>query len=374
MKILQTSFYNPLREEGGGVEQVIYNLTKNLSQFGHKVDITCIGNEDTVINTKYGKLITFRVPEFKPFGRVSIFARKAVYNHKLREFIKENGDNYDIIHIHGDIGGFEELSKFNTILTLHGFSIQAYEDRNILDRAFIRVTSGRTEIRNLRFAKRIIAVSKRVKEAASKYTSKQIVVIYNGIDCQKYKPILQPKKRAEIRRELGLEDDGVYILFVGTTAHRKGLDIAIDTIKLFKSPKVYLNIVGLEKFKGEIPGNVKFLGRVTESKKIKLYQCSNIFILPSRGEGFAIAPLEAMSCGLPVFLSKYTGVNEIIPNELGLVAENQPKAYYSKIMSLLKNKRRYRFVCKEVRRLACKYDFKRIAKQYLSEYYKLLTD
>jgi glycosyltransferase involved in cell wall biosynthesis len=78
-----------------------------------------------------------------------------------------------------------------------------------------------------------------------------------------------------------------------------------------------------------------------------------------------------MSCGLPVLVSKYTGVNEIIPNELGLVTENQPEAYYSKIMGILKNKRRYRFVCKEVRRLACKYNFKRIAKQYLNEYYKL---
>ena len=77
MKILQTSFHNPLSNEGGGVEQVIYNLAKNLNNKGHEVEITCLGNSDGIIKTRFGSLYKFKVPEYKYFGKLSIFLRKA---------------------------------------------------------------------------------------------------------------------------------------------------------------------------------------------------------------------------------------------------------------------------------------------------------
>ena len=239
MKILQTSFYNPFENRGGGVEQVVYNLAKNLSKLGNDVDITCVGIKDDIVKTKYGKLFEFGVPEFKILSKFNIFFMKALYNRKIRKFIKDNGSNYDVIHVHGDIGGFKELGKFNTVLTLHGFSIQVHENRNIFDRLFIRFTSGRTEIKNMLFAKKIIAVSNAVKKYASSYTSKNIKVLYNGVDCQKYKP-LKSKDRKKLRQRLGFKNDITYLLFVGGDAYRKGLDIAINTLNFFKKPKVYL--------------------------------------------------------------------------------------------------------------------------------------
>ncbi len=364
MKILQTSFYNPFLNEGGGIEQVIYQFAKNLNKIGHKVDIICMGDQDKVIKTKFGKLFVFKVPRFKMFGKFSIFLRKAIYNEKLKMFIKENGINYDILHVHGDIGGFKELARFNTILTLHGFAIQTHKDRNLLDKLFIRATSGRTEINNMKYSKKIVAVSNNVKYYASKYTRKKIEVLYNGVDTNVYAPLSHSEK-IRLRHKLGFNDSTIYLLFVGGEAYRKGLDIAIDAVRLLSMKNVYLNIIGIGKQNKHISNSIRFMGRVSELEKIKCYQASDIFVLPSRGEGFALAPLEAISCGLPIIVSKFTGINEISKNKEAIVIGNLNSGRYAKeIAKIIKNKSYTKKYRKKARWLALKYDWEAITKKY----------
>ena len=376
MRILQTSFYNPVLKEGGGVEQVIYNLAKNLHDMEHEVDITCVSDKESTIKTKFGNLFTFKVPEFKSFGKLGIFLRKAAYNNKLKKFIKENGIGYDIIHVHGDIGGFKELVKFNTILTLHGFSLQTHKDRNLLDGLFIRITSGRTEIKNMRYSKKIVAVSNNVKSFASKYTRKEIKVLYNGVDADIYAPVSNTEK-VRIRHKLGFKDDAIYLLFVGRDAYRKGLDIAIDAVRLLNMnmKNVYLNIIGISEQGKSTPDFIRFIGKVNETEKIKYYQASDLFILPSRGEGFALAPLEAMSCGLPVIVSKCTGVNEIISNGVEgiIVSHNKPEFYYRAVKSFLQNKAFAKTRMAAVQ-LAKKHGYRYITIKYLKLYKTIMID
>ena len=374
MRILQTSFYNPFLNEGGGVEQVIYNLSKGLCIKGHKVDITCVGNKNEVIKTKFGNLYIFKVSEFKLFGKLGIFLRKAMYNNKLKKFINKSGSDYDIIHVHGDIGGFRELGRFNTLLTLHGFSIQTHENRNLLDKMFIKATSGRTEIANMKYSKKVVAVSNRVKSFASKYTKNKIEVLHNGVDTTIYIP-LSDLEKLQLRHKLGFKDGATYLLFVGGDAYRKGLDIAIDALKLFGRNNIYLNIVGISKQNRNNPKIIKFIGRVSELEKIKYYQASDIFILPSRGEGLALAPLEAMSCGLPIIVSKYVGVNGIISNgrEGIIVSQNKPESYYNAVKSLLQNET-FRKVKTAVVQLAKKNDYKYMATKYFKLYKTVMGD
>jgi len=73
MKILQSSFYNPFENQGGGIEQVICNLVKNLSRLGNDGDITCIGIKDDIFKTKYRKLFEFGVPEFKSKSEIEYY-------------------------------------------------------------------------------------------------------------------------------------------------------------------------------------------------------------------------------------------------------------------------------------------------------------
>lgn len=57
-----------------------------------------------------------------------------------------------------------------------------------------------------------------------------------------------------------------------------------------------------------------FTGMVEEDEKVDHYRLADGYVMPSRGEGFGIVLLEAMSCGVPVFASKLDGSREALLN------------------------------------------------------------
>jgi len=58
---------------------------------------------------------------------------------------------------------------------------------------------------------------------------------------------------------------------------------------------------------------VRFLGEVDEQRKIKLYQESKVFVLPSLGdESFGVVLLKSFASGTPVVASRVGGIPEIV--------------------------------------------------------------
>jgi glycosyltransferase involved in cell wall biosynthesis len=63
---------------------------------------------------------------------------------------------------------------------------------------------------------------------------------------------------------------------------------------------------------------VRFAGYVEETEKADIYRLADIYVMPSRGEGFGIVFLEAMACGLPTIASKLDGGREaLLDGKLG---------------------------------------------------------
>lgn len=142
----------------------------------------------------------------------------------------------------------------------------------------------------------------------------KVVEIPYSVDTNIYKPISRESK-SEMRKKLGLWVDGIIILFVGGINVRKGVHILLDAfISLEKKyPDIKLLIVGPtykydKKYISDIKEkiiNLNLSGKVilTENNITNVHeymQCSDIFTLPSRQEGFPISILEAMSSGLIV--------------------------------------------------------------------------
>jgi glycosyltransferase involved in cell wall biosynthesis len=129
--------------------------------------------------------------------------------------------------------------------------------------------------------------------------------------------------RAELRKKLGIQDDEIVFLYLGRLIKKKGIDILLKAFaQLTKETqlRVKLLIAGagperqtLEKLATQlgVSDKVIFLGPVPETVKKCIYQVSDVFvyvpIVETIPEEWPIAPLEAMSVGLPTIVSTAVG-------------------------------------------------------------------
>lgn len=84
------------------------------------------------------------------------------------------------------------------------------------------------------------------------------------------------------------------------------------------------------------PDSVLFAGAVADA--VPWYRAADLVVLPSRWEGMALAPLEAMSCGRPVVVTDVDGGRESLPTALAprcLVAAENPAALAGAVTELL---------------------------------------
>mgnify|MGYP001206695926 CR=1 FL=1 len=142
----------------------------------------------------------------------------------------------------------------------------------------------------------------------------RVFEISYAVDTELFKPISKDAK-TELRSKLGIWKLGKHILFVGGINQRKGVHILVDAFidVADEFPDIHLLIAGptykydqsyIETIKSRINSTnlserirftEKSIGNVDEYMK-----ASNIFVLPSKKEGFPISVIEAMSAGLAV--------------------------------------------------------------------------
>jgi glycosyltransferase involved in cell wall biosynthesis len=145
----------------------------------------------------------------------------------------------------------------------------------------------------------------------------KVAVIPNGVDLEKFRNYNQRVK---------LEGDPS-ILFLGFVSKLKGIDILINAVaKLrFDLPNLKLHVVGhgeemressmqLVKHLG-IDNSVVFHGAADPSMVPAYYKSADIFVHPSRFEGFGITILEAMASGVPIVASDISSFSEILSND-----------------------------------------------------------
>jgi glycosyltransferase involved in cell wall biosynthesis len=61
-----------------------------------------------------------------------------------------------------------------------------------------------------------------------------------------------------------------------------------------------------------VADRVVFTGLLPEHEKADLYNLADVYVMPSRGEGFGFVLLEAMACGVPVIASRLDGGREAV--------------------------------------------------------------
>ena len=151
----------------------------------------------------------------------------------------------------------------------------------------------------------------------------KVRVVGNGVDLDKFKPML----RGQARAELGLPGDAPVLISVGGLVERKGFHRVIEllpALRLRHPGLVYL-VVGGPSLEGDMSAElrrqvteaglqdcVRFLGPLPPERLRLPLSAADVFVLATRNEGWANVFLEAMACGLPVVTTRVGGNAEVV--------------------------------------------------------------
>jgi len=156
----------------------------------------------------------------------------------------------------------------------------------------------------------------------------KVRIVPNGVDTEKFKPM----DAKAVRQQFGLGNEPC-VLFVGSLIPRKGLSFLVEAAKkivkeqaetkfLFVGDGPLRNQLTASLEGANLLGNFKFLGNLKDDVLPAVYNCADVFVLPSIQEGQGIVLLEAQASGKPVVAFDVGGVNEAVRNgETGLLVK-----------------------------------------------------
>ncbi|RXV69960.1 glycosyltransferase family 1 protein [Burkholderia stabilis] len=175
---------------------------------------------------------------------------------------------------------------------------------------------------------RIVAVSRdeaRHLHDALGIPAHRVATIANGV------PATATLPRRDARLALGLPNDAVVVGFVGRLSHQKGVDrlvriargvyrqCGLDVRFIAIGPGDFPAAAGPEA--DDVPPNLHVAGPVERASRY--FSAFDLFVLPSRYEGFPYVCLEAMAARVPIVASRVAGVTELVDTHgIGIVVPN----------------------------------------------------
>jgi glycosyltransferase involved in cell wall biosynthesis len=152
--------------------------------------------------------------------------------------------------------------------------------------------------------------------------------IFNPLDLTSW----VPGNRQTARHKLGIESDALVVAWHGRVHFGvKGLDVLCEAWPRLKGAEQdrrrYLLLIGTGTDSETLRHRIRTAHLqdviwfdeyiVDHGRLLELLSTADVYVFPSRREGFPVAPLEAMACGLPVVAADTTGLSDILEKEEG---------------------------------------------------------
>ena len=142
-----------------------------------------------------------------------------------------------------------------------------------------------------------------------------------GVDPEQFHPRFRSQ---ELRRRLGVAEDGLLVVYVGRLAPEKGIDVALDAMRtvLGRHGKVSFALAGHgpdeARCRARAPEGAVFVGRLTGRALSEFYASADIFVFPSITETFGNVVLEAMASRLALVAPDWGATTELATAETSL--------------------------------------------------------
>lgn len=216
-------------------------------------------------------------------------------------------ENIDLFHgLSNELPLNIRKSSVKSIVTIHDLIFLRFPkyyhfiDRKIYEYKFRKACEN---------SDRIIAISECTKRDIIQYfkiSPDKIDVVYQGCD-NSFTLAVSEEKKKEVRKKYQLPEH--YILNVGSIEERKNILLAVKAMLMLPA-HIHIVIVGkrtnytgkIEEFVNEhgLEERVHILSNVPFDDLPTLYQLAEIFVYPSRFEGFGIPIIEALNSRVPV--------------------------------------------------------------------------
>ena len=211
----------------------------------------------------------------------------------------------------------------------------------------------------------------------------RIVCIENGVDSDRFAPNSETDY-TEWRRRNGLADDATVAVFSGRLVRRKGIDTVIEAWSQIDpaAQGAHLFLLGSgadqpdsveqemrDKVMGRAISNIVFVGETARPEDY--LNIADLFLFPSRREGFPNALLEAMSAGTAVIASNIGGCSDLVRSgETGILVEpDNPRMLAEQLAFLIGESEIRARLGRAARRHVAEHNgLQRIAARYLELY------
>lgn len=379
MKIAQiTPYFLP---HTGGVERYVYNLSKNLINEGHTVEV-----------------ITSNVPEGRTVDVVDGIPvrRLKCIGEPLRNplvpsifLLLDELKKFDIIHVHNlysslalSIPLLKKFCKIPLVLTHHGQLIYGEPMKDTC----VKIYEKSIEKIILKSVDNAVVLS----ESDAQYISlsglkmDRVKILPNAINPADFTAYTNVDTTEFIEKyHLGGRKR---ILFVGEVTNRKGIPTLIKSIpplikKVLTEEAVFVIVGSGENLSDaralakdlDVESHVVFTGRLPFVELMQAYCSSDLFVLPSLSEGLPTSILEAMYFGLPVVSTDIPGVRDHFSDFALLVPPSDEHALAEAIITLLEKEELAQELSQKGKEMVVsRYVWKQVAKEYEKVYSKLM--
>lgn len=264
--------------------------------------------------TTFNVLGLARLKDGRMIYENDLFREVELYRYAARVIAKQ--ERHDLIHAHDWLtfpAGLEAKKASGRPLIVHIHATEFDRTGGLNPNSYVY----EMERQGFEGADLIIAVSNFTRQKVVQHygiNPDKIRIVHNAVDF----PEVGPRPSY-----LKAKGDKKMVLFLGRITLQKGPDYFLSAAQMVlqQRPNVIFVMAGSGDMQGRLiekaaefgmEDKVFFPGFLRGEELTRMYQAADLYVLPSVSEPFGITPLEALRSGVPVLISKQSGVAEIL--------------------------------------------------------------